>query len=206
MRPAVFSGQVSSVWCFFPPLNCIRCSFCSRLASRVRVNFLPLFLRCSTQLSMLDELSVNKWHTINHALLSLAACVKRRCAVPQEKFLCFFFAQSCFLFCCCFLYICVFLWHSCPFASFHQGLDSSVTSVVHIKSIEWQENEWERGSNNTHLPRNNNNRGGLMQDIYCFRCQEVEYFWLSSKCFVFLKWEYHFWILCRAVCSSWNSL
>lgn len=111
----------SSHGSFFPPLNCILTSFCSCLASQVRVNFLHLFLFCSTLLSRRDELSRNKWHMINHVLFSLTACVKWRSAVPQEGF--FFSLQNVFSVLFLFFYICVFLWawHSCPFCSFHQG-------------------------------------------------------------------------------------
>lgn len=145
MKPAVFWGQVSSgcqaATGASPPLNCI---LCSRLASQVRENFLHLFLCCSTLLSRRDELSINKWHMINHALFSLTARVKWRSAVPQESF---FSLSKLFLF---FYVYCVFLWakHFCPFSRFHQGF----TFVAHIKFTERCKNEWDKASNNARLP------------------------------------------------------
>lgn len=165
-------GQVPSVkhpFVLFSPSNWILSCFCPCLASCVRVNFLYLFLCCSTLLFMWDELNINKWHMINHALFCLTACVKWHSGSVTNKFL-----VSIKFFCfVLFLYACVFL--------FHQGPGFSFTSVVTLlpHQIHRHENVWERGSNNTRLPRNNNQRGALMQGFYCFRRWQVNYFWVK---------------------------
>lgn len=125
MKPAVFQGKVSSdcqaATCAFSPLNCILSSFCSCLASQVRANFLHLILRCTTLLSRRDDLSINKWHLINHPLFLLTADKLRSGSARRKVF--FSHLKSCFsiLFFCFSMTVCLWAWHSCPFSSFHQG-------------------------------------------------------------------------------------
>lgn len=100
---------------------------------------------------------------INHALLSRVAC----CIATKGFFLllfCLFLKSSFFFF--CFSVSVSFsepLSHSCPFSSSYHGsgLDSSFTSVLHIKSTVQQENEQERDSKNTCVPWNTHHRQPL---------------------------------------------
>ena len=166
MKPAVFWGQVSSV-CQAAmtalqkkekyEFNCIFCCFSSWLASQVRRNSHHLFLFC-TPLSRWDEFSINKWHTINHALFSLTAYVKWYSAEQVLES----FSHLKLYFSSFFLRLCIYQSLTLqPFLQLSLGFRFGF-SLEHKKYTEQQEDEWEQGSNTAHLPWNNNPRGGAL--------------------------------------------